>query len=267
MTNIYSKIKFIKKQKSKPYYESSAITGMVPKLYFKTESKKVLIKDLRLLKPFTLEENGFILKNFAINLDEKDINNNYRQYRRDLSTLLSSFMSFKHIEIFDITRRSNKKKGAFNKDGNRQPAERAHVDYTIDSGPKRAEEILIKKYPQYKKYRILQLNVWKPISDEVLSSPLAIADARSIKKKDLIATDQIFPDRVGEIYHLAYNKGQRWYWVSKMKKNEFLIFKGWDSLNSKNIIRFTPHTSFDLKKQNIEKFPRESVEARVFLII
>ena len=39
MLDIKAEITFIKKQKSKPYYDSSAITGLVPKLYFKTEKK------------------------------------------------------------------------------------------------------------------------------------------------------------------------------------------------------------------------------------
>ena len=38
--------------------------------------------------------------------------------------------------------------------------------------------------------RIIQINVWKPLSKVVLSSPLAFADTRSIKKADLVATDQ-----------------------------------------------------------------------------
>ena len=38
--DINAAITFIVKQKEKPVYESSAITGMVPKLYFKVEKKK-----------------------------------------------------------------------------------------------------------------------------------------------------------------------------------------------------------------------------------
>ena len=52
-----------------------------------------------------------------------------------------------------------------------------------------------------------------------------------------------------------------------MKKNELLIFKGWDSYKSDKTIKFTPHTSFNLKKQNLNKFPRKSIELRAFLVI
>ena len=44
MINTKADITFIKKQKTKPYYDSSAITGLVPKLYFKTEKKKCFNK-------------------------------------------------------------------------------------------------------------------------------------------------------------------------------------------------------------------------------
>ena len=52
-----------------------------------------------------------------------------------------------------------------------------------------------------------------------------------------------------------------------MEKNELLVFKGWDSYNSEETIKFTPHTSFNLKNQKVDKFPRESIEARIFVTI
>ena len=265
MPDILSDIKYIVRQKEKPYYESSALTGMVPKLYFKTETRKVLIKDIRNSKNFSLIKNGFVFKKIKFNLDEKDIKNNYTQYKRDLSKFIKELFPYKYIDIFDITRRSNEKAGASNKDGPRQPAERAHVDYTKDSGLKRAKQILKNKFSEFSKYRLVQLNVWRPLCSKVLSSPLAIADASSISQKDLIATDQIFPDRIGEIYHLAYEKEQKWYWVSQMRNNEALIFKGWDSDASNK--RFTPHTSFNIPDQKINEHPRQSIEARAFIVL
>ena len=88
MSDIFSDITYIIKQKEKPYYESSALTGMVPKLHFKTETRKVLIKDIRNSKNFSLIKNGFVFKKIKFNLDEKDIQNNYTQYKRDLSKFI-----------------------------------------------------------------------------------------------------------------------------------------------------------------------------------
>ena len=270
MDNIYSNIVFIVKQKQKPYYDSAAITGMKPKLYFKTEKVKVLINDARQLKSCKLDKTGFEFFKYDFNINKNKINENIEIYKDKLSKYLKNKIPFKDIIFFDFTNRSNSKSGAFNHDGQRQPAERAHVDYTTTSGIKRAKEILNKNiYNKLikDKRRIIQINIWRPLSNIILSSPLAFADARSIKKADLIATDQYFPDRVGEIYHLAYNPNQKWYWLPKMNSNEFLIFKGWDSSNDKGIVKFTPHTSFNLTKQDILKNPRESIEARAFLIL
>ena len=83
----------------------------------------------------------------------------------------------------------------------------------------------------------------------------------------MIATDQRFPDRIGEIYHLAYNAKQKWLWTPNMKDNEILLLKGWDSSNNIKIPRCTPHTSFNLQGQNIKKNPRESIEARIFMVL
>ena len=267
MSDILSDITYIVRQNEKPYYESSALTGMVPKLHFKTEKRKVLIKDIRDSKNFSLIKNGFLFKKIKFNLEEKDIQNNYIQYKKSLSKFIKELFPYKYIDIFDITRRSNEETGASNRDGPRQPAERAHVDYTKSSGLVRAKQILENKFSQFRKYRVIQLNVWRPLCSKVLSSPLAIADASSIRQKDLIATDQIFPDRIGEIYHLAYEKKQKWYWVSEMRNYEALIFKGWDSDTSNNVLKFTPHTSFNIPDQKINEHPRQSIEARAFIVL
>ena len=52
MPDILSDITYIIRQKEKPYYDSSALTGMVPKLHFNTVTKKVLISDIRESKNF-----------------------------------------------------------------------------------------------------------------------------------------------------------------------------------------------------------------------
>ena len=46
-----------------------------------------------------------------------------------------------------------------------------------------------------------------PIRRPVLRTPLAVADAGSVRAEELIATDQVFPDRVGEVYRLAHGPG------------------------------------------------------------
>ena len=56
------------------------------------------------------------------------------------------------------------------------------------------------------------VQVWRPIRHPVEREPLAIADARSIGIKELFPSSRVYPDRVGEVYHCAYNPQHRWYY-------------------------------------------------------
>jgi len=100
----------------------------------------------------------------------------------------------------------------------------------------------------------------------VARSPLALADASTVRREDLIATDQVFPDRVGEIYHLAHDPAQRWYYAPLMTPDEILLIKGWDS-QTDGRARFTPHAAFDLPDTPADAPPRESIEVRTLVVI
>jgi hypothetical protein len=49
------------------------------------------------------------------------------------------------------------------------------------------------------------INVWRPIHGPVEEAPLGCATAQSIAPNDLVPTDLVYPDRVGEVYSLTYN--------------------------------------------------------------
>jgi hypothetical protein len=87
-----------------------------------------------------------------------------------------------------------------------------------------------------------------------------------VPKADLIATDQRFPDRTGEIYQLAYGEGHEWYYAPLMERDEIILIKGWDTLEN-GVARYTPHGAFQLPNQDPNAPPRESIETRTFLII
>ena len=71
-------------------------------------------------------------------------------------------------------------------------------------------------------------------------APLALAAAKSVPFDSLVATDQLFADRTGEIYHLAYDARQEWFYAPEMTPEEVILIKGWDSLDD-GCARFTPH--------------------------
>lgn len=268
--DVRAPLTFIVPQRSKPYFESSALTGGEPRVYFKTEQQLVTIRDMRALADqLSLEVHGFEL-HFHRSTVEDFYDDEALQtvYDHELQNLLRGLSGADRVVVFDYTRRSDGSGGAANPDGLRGPAARVHVDYTVDSGPRRAADALgAAEVEQVLKNggRIVQINVWRPIKGPVRRSPLALADASSVRPEELIATEQRFPDRVGEIYQLAYNENQRWYWAAQMQRDEVLLIKGWDSLDDGRA-RFTPHGAFQLPVEDADAPPRESIEARTYLV-
>ena len=261
---------FIVPQDTKPYFESSALTGSVPKVHFQTEAREVNVADMRVIaSDLSLDENGFVLLQHETQVgdlyDDHAIDVTYRQ---ELEDMLLEATGADRVVVFDNTRRSDSANGAPNPDGPRGPADRVHVDYTTKSGPNRAADSLGQEEVERVLAdggRIVQINVWRPIKGPVLRTPLALADAKSINTSELVATDQRFPDRTGEIYQVAYGKAQKWYWAPRMETDEVLLIKGWDSLDDGRA-RFTPHGAFTLPRQDANAPPRESIEVRTYVI-
>ena len=95
-------------------------------------------------------------------------------YDRELQALLTEVTGADRVAVFDHTRRSDSAAGAANPDGFRGPASRVHVDYTVDSGPKRAADALGAEEVDRvlsSGGRIVQVNVWRPIADRCCAPP------------------------------------------------------------------------------------------------
>ena len=269
--DVEATLTFITRSDSKPVFHSSAITGGAPRVFFDTERHTVLIQDLRpLTSALSLDEEGFELRRHetaADDLYDDDVVENV--YYPEIEALLREVTGASRVIIFDATRRSDGGAGARNQDGLRGPATRVHVDYTEKSGPQRLKDLVGDAEAARLTAagaRIIQINVWRPIRGPVARSPLALADASSVRPKDLIATDQVFPNRVGEIYHLAYDPSQRWYYAPAMTPDEVLLIKGWDSLDDGRA-RFAPHGAFELPDTPADAPARESIEVRTLVVI
>ena len=268
--DVRAALTFIVPQDTKPYFESAALTGGEPRVHFRTEMRRVDVRDMRRIRdPLSLDRQGFLLVRHETAVEDLyDDEAIAGVYDRELEALLTETTGADRVAVFDHTRRSDHAGGAANPDGPRGPASRVHVDYTVGSGPKRAADALGQGEVDRVLSaggRIVQVNVWRPIRGPVLRSPLAVADAGSVRAEELIATDQVFPDRVGEIYQLAHGPDQRWYWAPRMQRDEVLLLKGWDSLDDGRA-RFTPHGAFRLEGQEPDAPPRESIEVRTYLV-
>jgi hypothetical protein len=271
LPSVEGALSFIVPQDTKPVFHSTALTGGEAKIFFELEDVSVPIADMRLIaENLSVDTQGFELLHHETQVDDLyDDEAVDSTYHAEVEDILRERFDATHVAIFDVTRRSDDTGGARNLDGLRGPATRVHVDYTVVSGPQRAKDVLGEA--EYERLieagaRILQVNVWRPISGPVKRSPLALADASSITTEELVATDQVFADRVGEIYQVAHGAGQRWYYASEIDRDEILLIKGWDSIDDGRA-HFTPHGAFELQETGPDAPPRESIEVRTFVII
>ena len=271
VTEISAPLNFIRRQDKKPVFHSSALTGGKPKYFYDIEAHTVTISDMRAIaEDLSVDREGFELLDHATavkNLYDDDAIE--QAYLPEIEALLRRKFGASQVVIFDVTRRSDGGAGAKNPEGLRGPASQLHVDYTVKSGPQRMKDVLGAEEAARltaSGARIIQINVWRPIRGPVERSPLALADASSAQQEDLIATDQIFPDRIGEIYNVAHAPSQRWYYAPRMTADEVLLIKGWDSLDDGRA-RFTPHSAFNFPEVREDAPARESIEVRTFVVI
>ena len=135
---------FIVPQETKPCFESAALTGGEPRVHFRTEVRRVDVRDMRRVADLlSLDRHGFLLVRHETAVDDLyDDEAVAGVYDRELEALLAEVTGADRVAVFDHTRRSDGTGGAANPDGFRGPASRVHVDYTVDSGPKRAADAL-----------------------------------------------------------------------------------------------------------------------------
>ncbi len=91
-----------------------------------------------------------------------------------------------------------------------------------------------------------------------------MCDAGSIAPGDLIATDLIYRDRVGETYALQFNARQRWFHFPDLTPDEAVLIKGYDSRD--DVARFAAHSAFDDPRSPPGAPERESIEVRALVI-
>jgi hypothetical protein len=114
------------------------------------------------------------------------------------------------------------------------------------------------------KNRFAEINVWRPITGPVQQWPLALCDSRTIAPEDLVATEQRYRDRNGEIYSITYNPAHRWSYFPQMRRDEAVMIKGYDSA-ADGRARFTAHTAFADPTSPPDAPARESIEVRALV--
>ncbi len=185
-----------------------------------------------------------------------------RIYYPEVQKLVAEATGASEVEIFDHTLRVTDPETP-----HRRPASHAHNDYTETSGPNRLRDMIGDERAQaWLKDRLVQVNVWRPITEPVLRMPLALLDASSTEPGDLIETtitNERQNGRVGKIYSVAHREGQRWFYFPEMNMSEVILIKGYDSLKDGRA-RFTPHSAFEHPDTHADAPPRRSIEVRTF---
>jgi hypothetical protein len=210
---------------------------------------------------FNLDVHGFRfvrhdtrMQNF---LDEAEVK---RVYYPEMEALIKAESGAKRVVVFDHTLRTAD--DAFREQQKiREVVRRAHNDYTEWSGPQRVRDILPDEAEELLKHRFAIIQVWRPIRHPVETDPLAIADARSVAFDDFVISERRYPNRIGQTYAITYNPAHKWFWFPRMRRDEALVFKVYDSAKDGRA-RWTAHTAFDDPTTPPNARPRESIEIR-----
>jgi len=185
-------------------------------------------------------------------------------YYPEMERLLTQLTGADKVVVFDHTRRGGSLPAGA-KQGLRDPVRRVHNDYTPKSGPQRVRDLLPpEEAGERLKHRYAIINVWRPVRGPLEEAPLALCDARSVAPADLVGNDQIYRDRVGETYTVAFSPAHRWYYFPRMQTNEVALIKSYDSATD-GTARFAPHSAFDDPTMKPGALPRESIEIRALV--
>jgi hypothetical protein len=207
----------------------------------------------------SLDVEGFVCVDHSLRLDDCcDSEAMKGAIWPEVEALVGSLTGASQAVVFDQTVR-RQDGGAL-----RLPIRRVHNDFTEASGPRRAKQILgSRMVPEGANWALI--NVWVPLRHAIISTPLCLCDARSVKTSDLVAADIEYPGRSGEIYEVIHSETHLWSYFPCLRPAEALVFKCYDTRVDR--ARFTPHSAFDDPMAPVDAPPRESVEFRVLAVI
>jgi hypothetical protein len=231
------------------------------------EPRRVTIRDARPLAAageLSLDKSGFeriehrsALSDFS---DDAAIRSLY--YDESAQVLLKATGAEK-VVVFDHTLRDSLN-GSRTTSSLREPVRRVHNDQTFVSGPRRVRDHLpADEAAQRLKHRYAIINLWRPL-DVVEQLPLALCDARSIAANDLVPSDLVYKDKVGETFSFTHNPAHRWYYFPKLRPDEALLLKIYDSRDD-GTARLTAHTAFEDPTTPEGAAPRRSIELRALV--
>lgn len=230
------------------------------------EARRVAIRDIRPIatRP-SLDGEGFAaLRHLSAVRDFYDDDEVLRVYYPEATALIREATGADRVLVFDHTRRRHVPGEDFRRNEAKQPAREVHVDQTVKSGPQRVRDLLPAEAETLLKGRVQIVNLWRPIRGPVQDAPLAVCDAGSVAMGDLMPSDLIYRDRIGETYSVTWNPAHRWFYLSGMTPKEVLLVKCYES-KTDGRARFAPHSAFTDPTTPAGAPLRESIELRTLV--
>jgi hypothetical protein len=232
------------------------------------EPHRMHIHDLRPIgHELSLDVQGFALveQRSAVR-DFWDDDEVRRVYYPEAERFLAELTGASRVFIFDHLQRRRVPSTTDRSAGMpRPPATRVHVDHTDRSGPQRVRDLMGDEAEELLRGRVQVVNLWRPILNEPLrDAPLAVCDSRTVDSDDLVPSDLVYRNRVGETYSVKYNPAHRWHYVPEMRRDEALLLKIADTRTDISA-RFMPHTSFTDPTTPADAPMRESIELRTLV--
>ena len=225
---------------------------------------KVSIHNARLLdQPARLDSQGFQRVEQASTVanleDEEQVRNDYYP---EADVLIRQQTGAVKVVIFDHTIRIDQP--GREAQGLREPVRYVHNDQTERSAIRRVRDHLpADEAEQRLLKRFAIINLWRPIGGPVFSTPLALCDAASIEPDDLLPSDLIYKDKVGETFSVRANPNHRWHYYPQLRPEEALLLKIYDSRSG--VARLSAHTAFDDPNTLADAPPRRSIELRALV--
>jgi hypothetical protein len=235
-----------------------------PELNWEVEGHPVQVYNARpRLASFSLEAQGFTFRRAGTAVTNFYEHDQVRQtYYPEVERLVRDVTGAQRVLAFDDNVRNGSKEERL-KTGAFPPARFVHGDYTPKSAPQRIRDL----FPAHEAEQALTrryafVNVWRPIAGPVQNEALALLDAQSLTQRDLVATDLLYSDRIGEIFNVTFHPAHRWYYLRHMEPDEVMVFANFDSRNTLVV----PHSAFFDPTAAADAPPRESVEVRTIAL-
>jgi len=227
--------------------------------------RRVQIADARQLpEPPTLDVYGFERRVRPTTVTDFGSEDQIRSiYYRETEAIIRQATGAEKVVIFDHTLRSNATDSR--NETTRQPVRFVHNDQTFVSAPRRVRDHLpADEATERLRGRFAIINLWRPIGNTVECWPLAVIDGRTLDTEDLVPTDLIYRDKVGETYAVVYRTHHRWFYFPRLRPDELVLLKIYDS-KADGPVRLSAHAAFDDPSSPPGAPPRRSIELRTLV--